>query len=255
MAVLAEHRSSLAIPVLAAAVCVGAMLLLATAAFAVRTGPSTDLSQQLTLPAVRPVSESVAPAATSEVAAAADWVSAASQQSGVSPTAVRAYGNAALQLAREQPACHLGWTTIAGIGGIESGHGTTDGTILLDDGTTSPLIIGPALDGSAGMAAIRSDAESVQWHGDPRWDHAVGPMQFIPSTWRRWGADGNGDGISDPNNINDAAFATARYLCASGADLRTGAGWSRAIFSYNHSDYYVRSVLARANSYAAAGDN
>ena len=165
---------------------------------------------------------------------------------------MQAYGDASLRLSREQPTCRIGWTTLAGIGGIESGHGTTSGAVLLDDGTTSPPIVGPALDGTAGTASIPSDAESAQWHGDPRWDHAVGPMQFIPSTWHTWGADGNGDGVADPNNINDAAYTSALYLCASGADLRTGAGWTRAVFSYNHSDDYVRNVRDRANRYAAA---
>ena len=100
------------------------------------------------------------------------------------------------------------------------------------------------------MASIRADEKSADWHGDPQWDHAVGPMQFIPSTWRTWGADGNGDGNADPNNIDDSAYTAALYLCASGADVSTGAGWTRAIFSYNHSDDYVRSVLGRANRYA-----
>ncbi|MDX6276128.1 MAG: hypothetical protein QOJ72_256, partial [Nocardioidaceae bacterium] len=169
---------------------------------------------------------------------------------GIGAVAVSAYGTVSLRLARDRPGCHLGWTTLAGIGGVESGHGTTGGATLLADGSTSKPILGPALNGTAGMASIRSNAQSSHWHGDPRWDHAVGPMQFIPSTWRTWGADGNGDGVSDPNNMYDAAYATGLYLCASGADLRTGQGWSRAIFSYNHSDDYVRSVLVRANSYA-----
>nr|MCW2727323.1 lytic murein transglycosylase [Aeromicrobium sp.] len=125
------------------------------------------------------------------------------------------------------------------------------GAQLLADGRTSQPILGPALDGTSGMAAIRSTEETVQWHGDMMWDHAVGPLQFIPSTWERWKSDGNGDGAMDPNNVFDAAYAAGRYLCASG-DLSTDTGWTRAIFSYNHSDDYVRSVLNFANAYAAA---
>nr|WP_302477633.1 lytic transglycosylase domain-containing protein [Aeromicrobium stalagmiti] len=79
----------------------------------------------------------------------------------------------------------------------------------------------------------------------------MGPMQFIPSTWERWESDGSDDGTADPHNIYDAAYAAGRYLCASGADLTTGAGWTQAVFSYNHSDAYVRSVLDGANRYAA----
>ena len=71
---------------------------------------------------------------------------------------------------------------------------------------------------------------------------ALGWMQFLPSTWRTYGVDGNGDGRKDPYNPVDAIFAAARYLKAAGYqdDVR------RAIFSYNHADWYVDSVLLRA---------
>ncbi|TML92450.1 MAG: hypothetical protein E6G10_29515, partial [Actinobacteria bacterium] len=71
---------------------------------------------------------------------------------------------------------------------------------------------------------------------------AVGWMQFLPSTWKRWGVDGNGDRRKDPYNPVDAIFSAARYLKAAGApdDLR------RAVFAYNHADWYVDSVLLRA---------
>ncbi len=179
------------------------------------------------------------------------WVAKTSVAAGIPGIALQAYGSATLRMEREQPGCHLGWTTIAAIGGVESGHGSHNGARLLESGLTSPLIIGPALDGTNGSAKIHATAETTGWHGDPVWDHAVGPMQFIPSTWHTWGADGDADGVADPNDINDAAWTTARYLCASGADLRTSEGWARAIFSYNHSDDYVRSILATANAYAA----
>ena len=71
---------------------------------------------------------------------------------------------------------------------------------------------------------------------------AVGWMQFIPSSWKLYGVDANGDGKKDPYNPVDAIFAAARYLKAAGGqqDLR------KAIFSYNHADWYVNSVLMRA---------
>jgi hypothetical protein len=73
---------------------------------------------------------------------------------------------------------------------------------------------------------------------------AVGWMQFLPSTWRRWGVDASGDGVADPYDPQDAIFSAARYLDAAGArtDLR------RAIFAYNHADWYVNEVLAIAAS-------
>ncbi|MEV5386525.1 lytic transglycosylase domain-containing protein [Streptomyces sp. NPDC052721] len=69
-------------------------------------------------------------------------------------------------------------------------------------------------------------------------------MQFIPSTWAHWGADGNGDGRADPNNVYDAALAAGRYLCAGGRDLSNPAELDRAILGYNHSAAYLRTVRA-----------
>ena len=71
---------------------------------------------------------------------------------------------------------------------------------------------------------------------------AVGWMQFLPSTWERYGVDANDDGRKDPYNPVDAIFAAARYLKAAGADQDI----RRAIFAYNHADWYVESVLLRA---------
>jgi membrane-bound lytic murein transglycosylase B len=78
----------------------------------------------------------------------------------------------------------------------------------------------------------------------------VGPLQFIPSTWHRWGADGSGDGVADPQQIDDASLAAARYLCHYG-DLTDAATWRTAVFAYNHVESYVDSVAATANQYAA----
>ena len=181
-----------------------------------------------------------------------EWVSSVSSATGIPRPAVRAYGDATLTLADEDPGCHLGWPTLAGIGWIESGHGTHGRATLGDDGVPSAPIVGPALDGSPGRAAIRSTAQSAAWHGDPVWDHAVGPMQFIPSTWARWAADGDGDGVANPQDIDDAALAAAHYLCAGARDLSTWDGWHAAVLSYNHAEPYVQSVYARAGAYAAA---
>ena len=71
---------------------------------------------------------------------------------------------------------------------------------------------------------------------------AVGWMQFLPSTWKTWGMDANGDGVADPYNPVDAIFTAARYLHAAGASKNI----SQAIFAYNHAGWYVQSVLLRA---------
>jgi Transglycosylase SLT domain/Peptidase family M23 len=71
---------------------------------------------------------------------------------------------------------------------------------------------------------------------------AVGWMQFLPSTWKQWGLDANGDGVADPYNPVDAIFTAARYLHAAGASKSL----SNAVFAYNHAGWYVQSVLLRA---------
>ena len=71
---------------------------------------------------------------------------------------------------------------------------------------------------------------------------ALGWMQFMPATWEQYGVDANRDGVKDPFNPVDAIFAAARYLKAAGGDTDI----RRAIFAYNHADWYVDSVLMRA---------
>lgn len=181
------------------------------------------------------------------VAAAVDpgWARRTSQAAGIPQPALTAYARASV-LAPE--GCRLGWPTLAGIGWVESQHGTIDGRQIRDDGHSTQPILGPALDGRGNVAAIRASRESARWHGNTTWDHAVGPMQFIPSTWRTWATDGDADGVKDPNDIDDAALAAARYLCQSG-DLAIGEQWSSAIFSYNHSVLYVSQVYDAALAY------
>ncbi len=166
------------------------------------------------------------------------WVVVIADNTGIPGRALEAYANATLRIADEQPGCRLSWPTLAGVGAIESGHGTADRPI-----------IGVPLDGAAGVAQI-GDTDDGRLDGDARWDRAVGPMQFIPSTWSRWGADADGDGLSDPHSIDDSTLAAARYLCASGGDLTRGDAWHLAVLSYNHSEEYVEAVRLRADAFA-----
>ncbi len=180
----------------------------------------------------------------------AGWAAQFAGPTGVPARALQAYAAADARIRVEQPSCGLSWVTLAGIGRIESDHGRYGGRTLLADGTPSTPIIGIALDGSRGVAQI-ADTDRGVLDGDTRWDRAVGPMQFIPATWARWGADGDGDGRADPQNLDDAALAAARYLCASGDDLAQGRGWWDAVLSYNKSAQYATDVLANAKAYAA----
>ncbi len=177
------------------------------------------------------------------------WAARTAFATGIPVRAVLAYGSATLTVGAQQPGCHIAWNTLAGIGAVESAHGTHSGARLLASGTTVPAIRGPALNGK-GVGTIR-DSDDGAWDGDRSWDRAIGPMQFIPGTWRRWGTDGSGDGVADPNQIDDAALSAARYLCASGS-MADGDGWRAAILRYNRSDAYVNTVAAVANRYAAA---
>jgi membrane-bound lytic murein transglycosylase B len=181
------------------------------------------------------------------------WAARAASATGIPDQALLAYASADLTIAARQPGCGVGWNTLAAIATVESANGTYDGTTLLADGYTSKPIIGVPLDGGTfggePVAAI-PDTDHGKLDGDTHWDHAVGPFQFLPSTWAKWGTDGNGDGTASPNQIDDAATGAARYLCASGT-MTTTAGWRAAVFSYNQSDSYVNEVVEIANRYAA----
>ena len=175
--------------------------------------------------------------------------SAAAEQTGIPARALRAYVAAAATANDSAPMCGIGWNTVAAVGFVESAHGTYGGGSLSAAGQSSGPIVGPSLDG-VGFAAI-ADTDAGALDDDPRWDHAVGPMQFIPSTWQLVGQDGNGDGTADPFNIDDAALSAATYLCGHGRDLSTAPGWTDAIYSYNQSDPYIRQVRDQATAYAA----
>jgi len=109
------------------------------------------------------------------------WVRDTAAATLIPERALLGYAGAALRIAAEAPSCRLGWTTLAALGAIESGHG---------------------------------------------------------------------DGVMDPQQIDDAALAAGHYLCHYG-DLSQPAGWRAAVFAYNHVDSYVDSVAATANAYAA----
>jgi hypothetical protein len=177
----------------------------------------------------------------------AAWAAPLASKLGIPLPAMQAYGYAELAVSAAMPACQLRWTTLAGIGKVESAHGTDHAT-LAPDGKALPPIIGPPLDGLAGRAAV-PDTDGGRLDGDRTWDHAVGPMQFIPSTWSQYAADADGDGVTDINDINDAALAAARYLCASNRNMSVAGDWWAAILSYNAVQAYAQDVYTAANDY------
>ena len=149
----------------------------------------------------------------------------------------------------ENPDCHLAWPTLAGIGMVESHHGTYRGARIAPNGDVTPLIRGVRLDGTMGNLEI-VDSDSGALDGDPDLDRAMGPMQFIPETWRLYGVDANNDGKVSPDNFDDAALSAAGYLCWRGKDLSTPRGWMNALRAYNLSDQYARTVRDWATAYA-----
>ncbi|MGW5050231.1 lytic transglycosylase domain-containing protein [Actinokineospora sp. NPDC004072] len=177
------------------------------------------------------------------------WAEDVAGRTGIPVRALMAYGNAELAVRGEAPGCGLSWATLAGIGRVESDHGRYQGRTLNEDGRASSPIIGVPLDGSPGVKAI-PDTDGGALDGDKAVDRAVGPMQFIPSTWARWSADADLDGVGDPHQIDDAALAAARYLCAGGRDLRTPEGWWAGVLSYNNSVEYGQKVFGLAERYA-----
>ncbi|GAA1247536.1 hypothetical protein GCM10009609_08870 [Pseudonocardia aurantiaca] len=179
------------------------------------------------------------------------WAGEVSERSGVPARAVQAYGAAELAQRAATPDCRLSWVTLAGIGRVESDHARFGGAALDADGVALPPIVGIPLDGSAGVREIR-DSDGGRLDGDPVYDRAVGPMQFLPTTWARYGADGNGDGVNDPQQIDDAARAAARYLCDGGRDTASGQGWWDGVLTYNRSVEYAQLVWAAADRYTTA---
>jgi membrane-bound lytic murein transglycosylase B len=168
---------------------------------------------------------------------------------GIPRAALAAYVTAARLADRSDRSCHLRWWLLAGIGLVESGHAHSGGSgTPAWDGIAKPPIFGPRLDGKGGVAAIR-DTDRGTLDRDRQWDRAVGPMQFLPSTWRQWGGADHGR-MRDPQDIRAAALAAAGYLCASSADLSRPQGMATAVYSYNHSFDYVRLVLTVAARYA-----
>ncbi|GAA2766298.1 lytic transglycosylase domain-containing protein [Streptomyces paradoxus] len=160
-------------------------------------------------------------------------------EAGIPATVLDAYKKAESALREKKPGCNLPWQLLAAIGRVESGQAR--GGRVDAEGTTLKPILGPQLDGN-GFALIK-DTDDGAYDGDSTYDSAVGPMQFIPSTWAWAGRDGNADGKKDPNNIYDAALAAGHYLCRNNWDLSDQDDLDRAILSYNQSREYLNLVM------------
>ncbi|WP_232074738.1 lytic transglycosylase domain-containing protein [Phytohabitans suffuscus] len=179
----------------------------------------------------------------------AAWANQTGNKLEVPWVAMQAYGYAELVIARTRPGCNLKWTTLAAIGKIESNHGRHNAT-LGTDGTSSPRILGPVLDGTGSTQRI-DDTDNGVLDGDITYDRAVGAMQFIPSTWKQHEVDADNDGVKDVNDIDDAALAAGNYLCQGGRDMNLATDWWNAILSYNDVRPYAQAVFDAANDYGS----
>jgi hypothetical protein len=168
--------------------------------------------------------------------------------SSIPQAALSAYQRAEGVINKADPGCNLPWELIAAIGRVESDHGRFGGNALDDQGVARPGIYGIALNGKNDTQAI-ADTDGGQYDDDTRWDRAVGPMQFIPSTWSVVGVDGDSDGTRNPQDVDDSALATAVYLCSGDDDLSQEKGQRAAVYRYNHSNDYVDLVLEIMQAY------
>jgi len=206
--------------------------------------PDLDVSPGAAVPTTAAVS--------ARSAALSDWADRVSAKTAIPARSIVAYAEAELSLRTSDPACNMNWATLAGVGRVESHHGRYGGSNIGGDGILTPPIIGIPLDGAPGVRAI-PDTDGGRLDGDARWDRAVGAMQFLPTTWERWGERAGGDGAApDPQDIDDAALSAAGYLCASGGDLASAAGWWQAVLTYNASVAYGQNVFSGADAYARA---
>jgi membrane-bound lytic murein transglycosylase B len=178
----------------------------------------------------------------------AQQIIASASTNGIPSAALSAYQRAETVINAADPSCHLPWQLVAAIGRVESNHGRANGNVLDSDGVATPGIYGVPLNGANQTAEI-VDTDAGQFDNDTAYDRAVGPMQFIPSTWSVVGVDADGDGVRNPQDIDDAALGTAVYLCSGTDDLATETGRRTAVFRYNHSQSYVDLVLAITDAY------
>jgi cell wall-associated NlpC family hydrolase len=174
------------------------------------------------------------------------------REAGIPPVMRQAYAQAASGVQAYSPGCRgMHWSILAGVARVESDHAAS--REIADDGTIDPPVLGPRLDGSGvgGNTTPITDTDGGAWDGDTQYDRAVGPFQFIPSTFAAWGVSARGEGEADPHNAFDATLSAARYLCGDGRDLRQADDLREALYAYNHSSAYVDEVLDWIERYRA----
>lgn len=168
------------------------------------------------------------------------------------PAALAAYQRAA-SVIDSAVKCHLDWSVLAGIGRVESDHGTLDvagGTHRVTaQGQVRPALFGAPLDGRSGRGRV-PDTDAGRLDRQRRWDAPVGPMALLPQLWEQVAVDADGDGRRDPQDLDDATLGTAVALCGGGSDLRDARALDRELRSFDNAHGFARVVVAVASRYA-----
>ncbi|GAA1519663.1 hypothetical protein [Nocardioides humi] len=163
--------------------------------------------------------------------------------------ALTAYQRAETVLAGAAAECHLPWMLLAAIGRIATDHGRVRDSRLDDDGVATPPIIGPTVRDD--RRSPMSDTDGGRLDQDPVHDRAIGPLHLTPTTWAHVGVDADDDGARNPQDIDDAALATAVLLCSGATDLSVVAHQQAALATLNTNAVFARRVLDVAAAYQA----
>ncbi|MEU8795423.1 bifunctional lytic transglycosylase/C40 family peptidase [Streptomyces sp. NPDC048643] len=200
-----------------------------------------------------PIAGAIGAVTALQVAADDGGIAEGGSAADIPPRMLTAYKKAASQVVRYVPTCQgMRWPVLAGIAKVESNHAI--GRSITADGDIRPKIYGVLLNGSGagGNTTAVADTDGGKWDGTAAGERAVGPFQFLPSTWEHVGKDAGGDKRADPHNADDAALGAAIYLCGNGRHLTQRSQLKAAILQYNHSATYVDNVLAWIDQYTAA---
>ena len=169
---------------------------------------------------------------------------------GIPPVVFSAYVAAEANAPTVTPGCEVDWPIIAGIWKVESNHATYGGRTVNASGQVTTPLYGVTLDGTIPGTAVIADTDRGVLDGDPTWDRAVGPAQFLPGSWRAYGQDGNRDSVADPQNVFDAALGTVAHLCLTRpGDYTNPTDLEAALRRYNNSAEYVATVAGWIDYY------